>query len=222
MSSKSSTPSTRTLRQGTLSFGSAKRTATTQNTKPKASQTKKLPALRKTARHDSSEDELDIDDIQVPSSDEEELVEEQPTRKLEERAKTSSKVSKTHKQERQATKPPVTVLQSKNSVEIQSTASLSELNENDPKWRKHYASVREKMGYMHPIHGQGQNKIHEILRVFDLTYEYGPCVGISRLDRWERATALGLNPPPEVKDILTTRQGTEQRELSESVLFNEV
>jgi DNA polymerase delta, subunit 4 len=30
------------------------------------------------------------------------------------------------------------------------------------------------------------------------TYEYGPCVGVTRLERWERAAALGLNPPPEV------------------------
>ena len=31
------------------------------------------------------------------------------------------------------------------------------------------------------------------------SYEYGPCVGVSRLERWERAQALGLNPPPEVR-----------------------
>ena len=30
------------------------------------------------------------------------------------------------------------------------------------------------------------------------TDEYGPCVGVPRLQRWERAHALGLNPPPEV------------------------
>ena len=30
------------------------------------------------------------------------------------------------------------------------------------------------------------------------SYEFGPCVGIPRLERWERAQALGLNPPKEV------------------------
>lgn len=38
----------------------------------------------------------------------------------------------------------------------------------------------------------------DILRVFDMTAKYGPCVGISRLDRWKRAQKLGLEPPDEV------------------------
>ncbi len=29
------------------------------------------------------------------------------------------------------------------------------------------------------------------------SYEYGPCVGVTRMERWERAAALGLNPPVE-------------------------
>ena len=33
------------------------------------------------------------------------------------------------------------------------------------------------------------------------SYEYGPCVGVSRMDRWERAYELGLNPPPEVSSV---------------------
>ncbi len=37
--------------------------------------------------------------------------------------------------------------------------------------------------------------------MFDLSYEYGPCVGVTRLERWERALALGLNPPAEVSFI---------------------
>lgn len=35
------------------------------------------------------------------------------------------------------------------------------------------------------------------LRQFDLTSKFGPCVGISRLERWERAAKLGLDPPAE-------------------------
>jgi len=58
-----------------------------------------------------------------------------------------------------------------------------ELNHKDPKWRKHHNEVKEKMGYMDPselsrapiiqrlicyaVHGEKQNKIHDILRVFD-------------------------------------------------------
>lgn len=36
-----------------------------------------------------------------------------------------------------------------------------------------------------------------------MTAKYGPCVGISRLDRWKRAQKLGLEPPEEV--IFVTR-----------------
>ncbi len=42
------------------------------------------------------------------------------------------------------------------------------------------------------------SKLNDSVRVLTRTYEYGPCVGVTRLERWERAAALGLNPPPEV------------------------
>ena len=41
--------------------------------------------------------------------------------------------------------------------------------------------------------------VPDILRVFDLSSKYGPCVGITRLQRWERAKKWGLNPPEEVR-----------------------
>ena len=31
--------------------------------------------------------------------------------------------------------------------------------------------------------------------------EYGPCIGMTRLERWERAKSLGLNPPTEVCSV---------------------
>ncbi|NXE99281.1 DPOD4 polymerase, partial [Menura novaehollandiae] len=66
----------------------------------------------------------------------------------------------------------------------------------------------------------------EMLRRFDLSWEYGPCTGehprmsrvppglppvpltsrypagITRLQRWERAQALGLSPPGPIRDAL--------------------
>ncbi len=33
-------------------------------------------------------------------------------------------------------------------------------------------------------------------------YRFGPCTGITRLQRWERAAKLGLDPPPEVPAIV--------------------
>ncbi|NXU93404.1 DPOD4 polymerase, partial [Xiphorhynchus elegans] len=42
----------------------------------------------------------------------------------------------------------------------------------------------------------------DMLRRFDLCWEYGPCSGITRLQRWERAQALGLSPPGPIRDAL--------------------
>lgn len=43
------------------------------------------------------------------------------------------------------------------------------------------------------------NDIHRILSIFDMDYKYGPCVGMTRLQRWDRAHNMGLNPPAEVR-----------------------
>ncbi|XP_042340218.1 DNA polymerase delta subunit 4 [Plectropomus leopardus] len=40
------------------------------------------------------------------------------------------------------------------------------------------------------------------LRQFDLDWRFGPCTGISRLQRWERAKLHGLSPPEEIRYLL--------------------
>lgn len=57
------------------------------------------------------------------------------------------------------------------------------------------------------VHGEGVNRIDRILRVFDLNGNYGPCTGMTRLERWERAREIGEEPPAEIAEILNTRQG---------------
>ncbi|BDA45476.1 probable DNA polymerase delta subunit 4 at C-terminar half [Coccomyxa sp. Obi] len=42
----------------------------------------------------------------------------------------------------------------------------------------------------------------EALKSFDLAMKYGPCTGLKRLARWQRAETLGLSPPLEIKRIL--------------------
>lgn len=56
----------------------------------------------------------------------------------------------------------------------------------------------------------------QLLRRFDLEPKYGPCCGVSRSERWERAQRLGIDPPPaglkalevsrEERSILDQRQ----------------
>uniref|UniRef100_A0A674JQS2 DNA polymerase delta 4, accessory subunit n=1 Tax=Terrapene triunguis TaxID=2587831 RepID=A0A674JQS2_9SAUR len=47
----------------------------------------------------------------------------------------------------------------------------------------------------------------EMLKQFDLSWEYGPCTGITRLQRWERAKSLGLSPPLTVRETLLEHEG---------------
>ena len=42
----------------------------------------------------------------------------------------------------------------------------------------------------------------EVLRSFDLNSRFGPSKGLDRRARWDRAQKLGLDPPPEVLELL--------------------
>eukprot|EP00270_Netrium_digitus_P017218 TRINITY_DN6287_c0_g1_i1.p1 TRINITY_DN6287_c0_g1~~TRINITY_DN6287_c0_g1_i1.p1 ORF type:complete len:148 (+),score=39.54 TRINITY_DN6287_c0_g1_i1:214-657(+) len=44
--------------------------------------------------------------------------------------------------------------------------------------------------------------VEEALRAWDMDMAYGPCAGVPRLKRWERAARLGLNPPESVHRLL--------------------
>lgn len=52
------------------------------------------------------------------------------------------------------------------------------------------------------INSQDIEEAKELLWHFDMTYRYGPCVGILRTTRWWRAERLGLDPPQRIKEIL--------------------
>ena len=45
------------------------------------------------------------------------------------------------------------------------------------------------------------------LRQFDLDKRYGPCVGMTRTERWRRAEELGRAPPPAVLALLQAGAG---------------
>ncbi|XP_071722346.1 uncharacterized protein [Rutidosis leptorrhynchoides] len=48
------------------------------------------------------------------------------------------------------------------------------------------------------------NGSEDQLRQFDMNMAYGPCLGMTRNERWERANRLGLNPPKEIESLLKT------------------
>ncbi|KAF9142272.1 hypothetical protein BGX30_002980 [Mortierella sp. GBA39] len=63
--------------------------------------------------------------------------------------------------------------------------------------RSHLVPVNIRKG----IHQEDISEQEKILRQFDLASKYGPCLGMTRLERWERAFLLGLSPPVGVKDL---------------------
>jgi len=249
-SANSSSKRQDSLKQGTLSFATVKRVGSSNATTGKSKSlkpTKRAPTPR-TSLSANSAIEDDFDDVELFfSEDEAEETDEiqdspnvpedhkkpiSPGTRIQtgaaDKLTTAKKTSQDQKPVAAATTSLCTI-SSKASKARPNEVSKNVLADEKPelvvkdrKWNKHYAEVREKMGHSTPIHSGNQNKIHEILRVFDLSYEFGPCVGIPRLERWERAQALGLNPPKEVYDILNTKQGSTLDEYSQSVFHNQV
>ncbi|CAI5479629.1 unnamed protein product [Closterium sp. Yama58-4] len=52
-----------------------------------------------------------------------------------------------------------------------------------------------------PTHEQAE-QAERALQLFDMDMAFGPCTGLSRMERWQRANRLGLNPPPHVRALL--------------------
>ncbi|KAJ3560843.1 hypothetical protein NP233_g10569 [Leucocoprinus birnbaumii] len=183
------------MKQGKLNFTSSKRTASA--VKGKKGDTIKLEPKPDTPTHDLAAGEVDI--IPKPREEQEDAVKKLIPR--------NSSVSR---------KEPI----KQESVSDQTWSERPELNTKDKKWRKLIVDAKAKRNGLPLAHGNKEDEISQVLRVFDLNYDYGPCIGVSRLERWERAHALGLNPPLEIRDILSTRQGVEVH--SNNVFHGEV
>ncbi|CAG9944255.1 unnamed protein product [Clonostachys rosea f. rosea IK726] len=52
------------------------------------------------------------------------------------------------------------------------------------------------------VHQKDLSTNEKVLRYFDVSSQYGPCIGIDRRKRWDRAERLGLKPPIEVLAVL--------------------
>ncbi|KAF9580013.1 hypothetical protein BGW38_003500, partial [Lunasporangiospora selenospora] len=52
------------------------------------------------------------------------------------------------------------------------------------------------------FHQAGLSESEKTLRQFDLASQFGPCGDMTRLERWERASLLGLGPPQDIKDMI--------------------
>ncbi|KAJ5497467.1 hypothetical protein N7463_009454 [Penicillium fimorum] len=119
-------------------------------------------------------------------------------------------------------KPHVAELAVRQQAAVEHQAPLSEedkralkLNKQDI-WR--YWRAQEQTRKAPSAHQQGMDVEEKILRHFDLSSQYGPCVGIARVKRWRRANQLKLNPPIEVLAVLLKGKNTKERAYIDELL----
>ncbi|CAI7633977.1 unnamed protein product [Penicillium glandicola] len=119
-------------------------------------------------------------------------------------------------------KPHVAELAVRQQAAVEHQAPQSEedkralkLNKQDV-WR--YWQAQEQTRIAPSAHQQGMDVEEKILRHFDLSSQYGPCVGIARVKRWRRANQLKLNPPIEVLAVLLKGKNTKERAYIDELL----
>ncbi|KAF5666776.1 GTP-binding protein beta subunit [Fusarium denticulatum] len=71
----------------------------------------------------------------------------------------------------------------------------------DTQIKKYWKSIEDQWTTPR-LHQQGVSLSEKVLRYFDVSSQYGPCIGMSRIKRWKRAERLGLKPPIEVLAVL--------------------
>ncbi|KAJ4235791.1 hypothetical protein NW759_000874 [Fusarium solani] len=82
-----------------------------------------------------------------------------------------------------------------------SEAELRAEQITDVQIKKYWKTIEEQ--WTSPrLHQQGVSLSERVLRYFDVSSQYGPCIGTTRMKRWKRAERLGLNPPIEVLAVL--------------------
>ncbi|KAL8891895.1 MAG: hypothetical protein Q9215_001107 [Flavoplaca cf. flavocitrina] len=83
---------------------------------------------------------------------------------------------------------------------------------------KRYWRQREGERKAPRVHQKDLSLHEKILRHFDLSSQYGPCVGIPRMRRWKRAQGLGLQPPIEVLAVLVKEEKGMERAFMDGLL----
>ncbi len=113
--------------------------------------------------------------------------------------KASQSLGKAKRRQQPAVKPKPTATASPN---------------RSPKAQARIAKVAEKRS----LTDLEKEEIIRELRDFDLNSKFGPCVGISRIERWERAKVYNKAPPVRVGELLVDEWLQEQ--LGESLTEN--
>ncbi len=108
--------------------------------------------------------------------------------------------AKSNTQQKEVAADPTKLLKSQNSAAAEAPVVRPTLNESDRIYQDSAAEIRAAR--MTPYLHSNPGAVETILRNFDLTSKYGPCVGMTRLERFNRAKKLGMKPPEEIDMIL--------------------
>ncbi|KAF8909533.1 DNA polymerase delta, subunit 4-domain-containing protein [Mucidula mucida] len=173
------TKSASQLKQGRISFTNQKRTGSASKATPKGKSPATIKRASKKEHIDSDSSESLSDEVEIIESDDD--------------ARKSTRTGR-----------PISYedIESDDSVEAPPPPPKKGKAKSKGKSRKAAADEDQIVETEFPIHAEGETPEHQILREFDLTYDYGPCIGMSRMERWERADKMGLNPPQKVYGIL--------------------
>lgn len=104
--------------------------------------------------------------------------------------------------------------ESKTEVEVRAAKVSDAAVEHYWKQIEELRTARE----VHKKHMAGLSTGEKVLRYFDVSSQYGPCIGITRLGRWQRAERLGLHPPIEALAVLLKEEAKKNEEVQRAHL----
>ncbi|KAH6891257.1 DNA polymerase delta, subunit 4-domain-containing protein [Thelonectria olida] len=96
------------------------------------------------------------------------------------------------------------------AVPEKSEAELRAEKISDAQIKKYWKGI-ENQWKSPRVHQEGLSTEEKILRYFDVSSQYGPCIGMPRMKRWHRAERLDLNPPVEVLAVLIKQESKENK-----------
>ncbi|KAK1672025.1 DNA polymerase delta [Colletotrichum godetiae] len=97
--------------------------------------------------------------------------------------------------------PEAEEVEVKEEVPQKSEAEVRAEKISDAQINKYWKSI-EAQRIAPRVHQGDVSLAERVLRYFDVSSQYGPCIGLQRMKRWQRAEKLGLNPPIEVLAVL--------------------
>lgn len=98
-----------------------------------------------------------------------------------------------------------------------SAAELNAEKITDAQIRRYWKGV-EAARISKRVHQEDLSQAEKVLRYFDVSSQYGPCIGIPRAKRWYRAEKLGLNPPIEVLAVLLKEEKQGNKEIERAAM----